>query len=231
MDAFFKTFEVLKITRDNLEFVKRNPQTLGNQKTIWANEILRALNVEVESKGQVCLDRPLLLLGNHIGYLDIPLLMAKTPEISFLAKSSLKYWPIFGKCMAMIDVIFVNRNNKDSRLGARHQISRALVHDQKRIVIFPSGTTTLNEEKPWRNGGFELAQQTGASVQFFRISYSPLRKVAYIEKDFFPKHLLALAKESQIQATIEFSEPVQIKDLAQQRDLGYKWVQEIHSKN
>ena len=51
------------------------------------------------------------------------------------------------------------------------------------ITIFPSGTTRLTEDQPWKKGAFEIAKDAKVPVQLFKLDYSPLRELAYINDD------------------------------------------------
>lgn len=182
-------------------------------KSEWAQNILCLLNVELKIIGQISESESMLFVGNHISYLDIPLLMSNVSSLSFVAKKEISFWPVFGTAAKKIETVFVEREKGASRGQARQGIREAL-NKGSRIVIFPSGTTCLSESKSWRRGAFEIAQELGLYVQPFRISYRPLRKVAYIDEDVFVIHLYKLSSFDKIQAEIEFHEPVKITDAA-----------------
>lgn len=202
--VFSKTFYYLKKSKnmnENVELVKRN----------WAQEILKSVSIKVNVIGEVSDDSSMLFVGNHISYLDIPLLLAHVNKLSFVAKKELKSWPIFGAAAQRIDTVFVKRESKISRSAARESVQTA-IREGKRIAIFPSGTTCVSESKIWRNGVFKIASDANCLVQPFRITYSDMRTAAYIDKDFFPAHLLKVCKSQELSATIEFHEPVKITD-------------------
>lgn len=177
-------------------------------------DTLKKLNVELEVVGKITDDYSVIFVGNHISYLDIPLLMARAKNISFVAKQELKSWPVFGEAAKKIDTVFVKRDSADSRKSARQSVQEA-VSQGKRVVIFPSGTTCMYEDKPWKKGAFHIAHDTNSLIQPFRISYAPMRLVAYIDKDFFPLHLYNLCRSNKahgktVKAKIEFHEPIKV---------------------
>ena len=43
----------------------------------WAQEIVSNLKVDLEISGEISENRSLIFFGNHISYLDIPILMSK----------------------------------------------------------------------------------------------------------------------------------------------------------
>jgi lyso-ornithine lipid O-acyltransferase len=191
----------------------------------WAFETLRKFKVSMEVIGQISHQKPMLYLGNHVSYFDIVLLMATVPSISFVAKKELSRWPLFGHAARATKTIFVQRESTNSRKKARRAIEEGLERKQ-RIVLFPSGTTCLNEKKPWRRGAFEIAQQNNVMVQPFRLTYNPLRSLAYIDDDFFPTHLYQLTRLPSIQAKIEFHPPVSIENAERDCEKWWAWTRD-----
>lgn len=189
-------------------------EDIESLKTQWTSELLRHLNIEVEIQGALSEQSPLLLVGNHIGYLDILLLLSAGSNLSFVSKKELASWPILGTAARKADTIFVQREKACSRKSAREEIRRCLVEEKKRVVVFPSGTTCMNESKPWKRGVFELAFENRIPIQPFRIQYEPLRPVAYIDDDQFFSHLMELTSLKKIKATLEFHSPIMVEDAA-----------------
>lgn len=206
-----KSISVFTETYKYLQLAQNPENDLQNLKSQWARDTLKKLNIHFEISGEVAEQPSILLVGNHISYLDIPLLMAAHPEISFVAKKELKSWPVFGTAARKLQTVFVERENGDSRRKARQAIHQAL-DEGKKVTIFPSGTTSVSEAKLWRKGAFEIAHERNCWIQPFRISYFPLRSAAYIEDDVFPFHLYQLAGLSTVKARIEFHKPVKVSN-------------------
>lgn len=192
----------------------------------WAQEFLSRLRVELEICGEISEQQSLLFLGNHISYLDIPLLMSTVRGLSFVAKEEISAWPVIGAAAKKVETVFVKRESGSSRKMARQSIQEALEKGQ-RVALFPSGTTCLYENKSWRKGAFEIAHEQDLFFQPFRISYSPLRAVAYIDDDFLPVHLYNLLGHERIHAKIEFHEPVKIKDPIADCEYWQNWTREF----
>ena len=157
MTAVYHTWSIFYQPHVHLTKAKKNPHLTNRLKTIWAKKILGIVNVDVKVIGIPSLEPSLLLLGNHISYLDIPLLMAACEDISFVSKSELRQWPIIGAAAQLMGTVFVQRDNRNSRQLAKQQIGE-LLQNNRRIALFPSGTTCIREAKPWRNGPFEIAR-------------------------------------------------------------------------
>jgi 1-acyl-sn-glycerol-3-phosphate acyltransferase len=193
----------------------------------WLTKFFSQLNLDLKIHGKPDLGRGVLFVGNHIGYLDIPILLSTIPQVSFVAKKEIGSWPVFGSAAKRIDTIFVSRNDKKSRVNAKRQMQRA-IENGARIAVFPSGTTSIDESKPWRIGTFQVAKETQCLVQAFRIHYQPLRKVAYIDRDFFPTHLCRLFEEKSVAASIEFSDVLQIQDPMADSVRIQQWTQGVY---
>lgn len=215
----------LGIVTETYKYLRRseNPEeVLENLKGGWAQSILEKIKLQVEVVGRPTSQSSILFVGNHMSYIDIPLLMNTIGNVSFVAKHEIASWPIFGKAAEKMETVFVKRENTNSRLLAREAVTQAL-HEGKRVVVFPSGTTSLNESKMWKKGAFYIAKEVGVQVQPFRISYSPARAIAYIDQDFFPAHLYNLFKFKNLSAKIEFHEPVYVSDVSENCIYWYYW--------
>ena len=222
LESVRTTLGVFTRTYSYLRRAKSPSADVEQLKIDWARETLSSVGVEAQVIGRPERSGPLFLVGNHISYLDIPLLMWSSPGVSFLAKSEIQKWPAIGLGAKVIGTTFVKRESKVERASARVEIARA-VRAGAKIALFPSGTTTLDESKPWRLGVFDIAHTQGFPVQPFRIRYTPLRTAAYIDRDLFPAHLFKLAKSEGVQAVIEFHAPVRIEDPAEDALKWWNW--------
>ena len=180
-------------------------------KVSWAREMLRLLRVEVTVTGQPFSGHPAVFVGNHLSYIDVLLLMREVPGVSFVAKKELSSWPLFGSASRAAGTVFVDRACLGSRMRVKKELESALL-EGRRLAIFPSGTTTLHEETEWKKGAFRLAADSGTPLQAFRISYSPLRKAAFLGNDGLLTHLFRACAGFPIKATLEFAEPVMVTD-------------------
>lgn len=168
---------------------------------------------------------PALLVGNHISYVDIPLLMTYIP-VAFVAKKQLAAWPIFGAAMRCVGTVFVDRDNRESRRKVSEALAPRIQDDRQSVVVFPSGTTTTDETREWRQGAFLIAKQFDLPVQPFRIYYEPLRPLAFLLEDSFLGHLWNLLRCGGFRAVIEFHPPVRVGDVAADTLKWWNWARE-----
>ena len=197
----------------------------------WAYEVLDLLGFKLHLSGSP--DKAtgnLIFIGNHISYLDIIVLFAVYPEAVFLSKSEVRHFPIIGAAAKRVGTLFVNRSSRESKAQARAEIQRLLEKPQShhKIAVFPSGTTTLNEELPWKTGIFKIARDTNTPIQPFKVFYTPQRECAYIDKDNLFKSLMQLFKLKNKKIEFIWGHAFKISD----GDLNYQietvraWTQE-----
>lgn len=154
---------------------------------------------------------PCLYVSNHVGYLDIPLLMSQMP-LTFVAKTEVEQWPLFGAGAAAAGTVFVKRDNMKSRQSVLEAIGKAIAEDGKSIALFPEGTSSMGV-LPFKKGGFAVAMERGFKVQPIRIHYRPMRRAAFIKDDSFSPHYWKVLREGGLDASIEYFEARNIKDL------------------
>lgn len=230
LNSLSRSLKIFPRTLTYLNLSKNSDANTELMKMQWAMEVIERLNIQIEIINQPTDEKGILFVGNHISYVDIPLLLRCIPEVSFVAKKEVGTWPIIGPAAKKINTVFVDRNNKENRNGIRESISQAL-QDGRRIVIFPSGTTAENENTKWKKGALEIAQRGSFKIQPFRIDYFPLRDVAYIDKDTLLLHLIKMSQKKSIQARIEFHPPVEVRDSVADSEYWRHWTQQQKIKD
>lgn len=100
--------------------------------------VLAILNVHVKVVGELSAARPLLLVSNHVSYMDIPII-ASVIEARFTPKSEIARWPLIGYCCKLFDCIFIDRNPKQIAKG-QEDLSTALAEGSI-VSLFPEATT------------------------------------------------------------------------------------------
>ena len=92
------------------------------------------LNVKITVVGEVP-TQPAIIMANHRSYVDVLALISKVPAV-FVAKASVKKWPLIGWGGNALDTLWVERSDKDSRRKTRKQLKNRL-EANKSVVIFP----------------------------------------------------------------------------------------------
>lgn len=187
----------------------------------WGQEILEILNIKLDVQGRA-MSEPGLLVGNHLSYLDIAVILSQKPTL-FLGKAELLRWPVIGKTMALVNMPTVKRSKTSSRRQARELIKEQIFGLRDSVCVFPSGTTSLDFNKPWRQGALALAGGGQVPCQGFFLDFKPRRTCAYIDRDTFIPHLIRLCRESSIEARLVWSEPFTVTDPVKQTAQLQDW--------
>ena len=122
-------------------FALRFAPSLSKRIPIWINRIiLVALGVRLHVRGEPDARRPLLLVANHVSWLDIPVLFALAP-VRFVAKSEVADWPVIGWMARLARTLFIERGNHGAVKDKAREVEEALRAGDL-VVIFPEGTTS-----------------------------------------------------------------------------------------
>ena len=108
----------------------------------WSQRLLRMLGVETRPDGLPVAGLPgnLLIVANHISWLDIFVLNALQPS-RFIGKSEIKRWPLVGRLVAGCGTLFLERGRRRDAHRVNQQ-ARDVLAAGETIAIFPEGTTT-----------------------------------------------------------------------------------------
>ena len=180
----------------------------------WGRMLLRILRVQVVQQGHPPAGGG-FLISNHLSYIDI-LLLGASGGGSFVAKSEIESWPIFGRLCRVGEVIFVRRNLKRDIPRVIDEIRRRL-EIASTILVFPEGTSTGGDAvAPFRPSLLAPAAEGDIPVHWAAISYHtepddpPAKEVVCWWGGMgFGPHILRLMGLRRFQARIEFgSEPI-----------------------
>ncbi len=185
-----------------------DPQLRHDLKT-WAQKICRAFDVRVSVRGEPMETGAGILVGNHMSYVDVPVLMSMEP-LSFVAKAEVRSWPIIGSAAAGFGVIFIERSSEKSRKDTSETLRKAIREDNRRVVVFPEGTTSLRG-LPWRAGVFKLAQEHQLPMQAMSICYLPAEPLAF-ESPSMLEHVMKLPEAGPIEAIVTFGPSFFVND-------------------
>lgn len=196
---------------------------------------LAVIGVRRTVVGRPATERPLLMASNHASWLDICLLGAITP-VSFVAKSEIADWPVFGTFARLQRSIFVDRARRSATGAVSRQIADRMTAGDA-IVLFAEGTSgDGNRVLPFRSalvGATQAAMSSNggavASIQPVSIAYThrnglPLGRrgrpeVAWYGDLEFVPHLWSVLRNGAIDATITFGAPIRVDAVADRKAL------------
>ena len=101
--------------------------------------LCRLFGLRVRAIGKPVQGRGVLMLANHTSYFDI-LALSCVAKVSFVAKSEVAGWPLFGTLARLQETVFVERARRAQTGEARDQIRERLLAGDA-LVLFPEGTS------------------------------------------------------------------------------------------
>ena len=131
---------------------------------VWSSEMLGLIAIKLIVNGQPASNGPMLLVANHISWLDITSLHAAR-YCRFVSKADIKKWPVIGTLATGVGTLFIERESRrDAMRVVQHMTTRLREGDV--IGIFPEGTTSDGRSLlPFHANLFEAAIAAGAPVQ------------------------------------------------------------------
>ncbi len=135
----------------------------------WGKVLLKLLRVDVEVRGRPPAEGGVVVC-NHLSYIDILILGAGVGG-SFVAKSEIEGWPIFGRLCHVGEVIFVRRSVKRDIPRVIREIDRRLEAGSP-VLIFPEGTSTGGDDvAPFRPSLLAPAAEGRIPVHYAALKY------------------------------------------------------------
>lgn len=168
---------------------------------IWVSGV----KVTVIGEENVPKDTPVLYIGNHRSFFDIPLTYPRCPiRTGYVSKMELKKVPLLSTWMKRLHCLFLDRN--DIKQGLK-TILEAIekVKSGISICIFPEGTRNKNQDEtellPFHEGSFKIASKAKCPIIPMAINNS-----VNIWEAHFPK-------VTPCHVVIEYGKPIYVDEL------------------
>ncbi|WP_369185104.1 lysophospholipid acyltransferase family protein [Streptomyces sp. Y1] len=189
----------------------------------WARTVLRALGVTVYLTGAgtaagtgvagaAGAGGGVLVVANHVSWLDIPLLAAGRPGRS-LAKTEVRQWPVLGPLVAWGGTVFLDRDRLRTLPATVAAVAEVLRGGQP-VIVFPEGSTWCGlESGRFRPALFQAAVDAGALVQPVTIRYRltdgrPTSVPAFVGDDGLLTSLARVVAVRGLVAEVTFRPPI-----------------------
>lgn len=136
--------------------------------------LCKILRVKVEVTGPLPQPGPALLVGNHISWLDIPIIGSLFP-VSFVAKKEIGSWPLVSHLAKLQGTVFVDRIRRQTVLKSRYQMQCRLKAGE-RLVLFPEGTSHNGKALlPFKSSFFSAVAGLDVPVIPFTLVFTHIR--------------------------------------------------------
>jgi 1-acyl-sn-glycerol-3-phosphate acyltransferase len=130
----------------------------------WARTLLKRLDVELKVVGAPPQQGPLLLVSNHISWVDILALHAAC-QCRLVAKADVQQWPVIGTLATGGGALYVQRESRRDAMRVVDRMAQAL-QDGDILAVFPEGTTSDGDSVlPFHGNLIQAAITANAPVQ------------------------------------------------------------------
>jgi 1-acyl-sn-glycerol-3-phosphate acyltransferase len=136
----------------------------------WAARMLQVLAIELRVEGQPPAKGPMLLVANHLSWLDI-LVVHAARHCRFVAKSDVRHWPLIGPLATGAGTLYIERDKRRDALRVVHHMAESLRAGEI-VAVFPEGTTGDGTQVlPFHANLFQAALSADAPVQPVALRY------------------------------------------------------------
>jgi 1-acyl-sn-glycerol-3-phosphate acyltransferase len=178
----------------------------------WAREMLKRLGVELKIVGAPMHAGPMLLVSNHVSWVDIVALYVARP-CRFVSKSDVEHWPLVGALATGCDTLFMRRGSRGDAMRMVHRMTRALKAGDI-LAVFPEGTTSDGSSVlPFHSSLIQAAISADAPVQAAALqilnseSGESSRAVSYIGDESLVGSIWRTLCARQLCAVVTFGAP------------------------
>ena len=130
----------------------------------WSLQLLACAGVSLRVLGEPPRGGPVMLVANHLSWLDIPVMHAAR-YCRFVSKSDVQAWPIVGALATAGGTLYIERASRRDAMRMVHALRDALL-DRQILAVFPEGTTGDGRELlPFHANLLQAPLAAGAPVQ------------------------------------------------------------------
>ena len=123
-----------------LVFPRLTPEQRQLRTQVWSLAMLRCIRIQLIVKGDPGVNGPLLIVANHMSWLDITALHAAR-FCRFVSKADIKKWPFIGRLASGIGTLFIERESRRDAMRVVHRMTQSLQAGDV-LGVFPEGTTS-----------------------------------------------------------------------------------------
>jgi 1-acyl-sn-glycerol-3-phosphate acyltransferase len=179
----------------------------------WSLRMLQlcGMRLVVHNDG-VRLDEGVLVVANHISWIDIYVINAWRPT-PFVSKAEIRKWPVVGWCAQQLGTVFIQRERRSDAKRIMHELADRL-NSGELMCVFPEGTTTDGVQLlPFHANMFQAAVSASRPVQPVCLMYEDAQgrqstAPAYIDEMSLGESLDALLRGGPLTAHVYVGAPL-----------------------
>ncbi|MBK6902524.1 MAG: 1-acyl-sn-glycerol-3-phosphate acyltransferase [Saprospirales bacterium] len=192
------------------------------RRRVWAVKCSQLVGVRIDVDEPPVVEGPALYVSNHRSYYD-PVAVLRDVEALPVAKAEVSGWPFIGFAARSTGVMWVIRENRESRKQTVEAIEDTL-NEGHSVLIYPEGTThTELKSMPFRQGAFRVAAALGTPVIPIAIEYSRPED-AWIGSSTFIPHFLTVFGRRRIYIKMRYGAPLTDTDPERLLQRTQEWI-------
>jgi lyso-ornithine lipid O-acyltransferase len=195
------------------------------------------LGVRIRVVGKRMREHPLLIVSNHVSWLDISVITALAPVV-FVAKREVSTWPLFGLLAKLQRSVFVDRSRRHKTQEVNSEIAQRLAEGDP-VVLFGEGTSSDgNRVLPFRTALIGAARDALAEAEHARRVWIQPLSIAYTRLLGLPlgrqhrplvawyggaplwPHLLGIARRGGIDVVVSWGDPVAFDETSDRKTVA-----------
>ncbi|MBB5215821.1 lysophospholipid acyltransferase family protein [Parapusillimonas granuli] len=162
--AFVATWIVLGLLSVTLIFPFAPLRMRSYMVLHWSRGLMLLCGVGIRVYGSARRAGPVMLVANHVSWIDIFVLNAVRPT-AFIAKSDIRRWPVIGWLVEGAGTVFIERGRRHAIRAVGHQMKTRFSQGEA-VGLFPEGTTSPGYEvAPFHSSLFDAAIRANVDIQ------------------------------------------------------------------
>lgn len=178
----------------------------------WAQGMLAVMGVRLVVQGTPPVAGPMLVVSNHLSWLDILALHA-AQHMRFVSKAGVKQWPVLGTLSTGGGSLYLERERPRDAMRVVHHMTKALRAGDL-VAIFPEGTTSNGQGLlPFHANLLQAAISADSPVQPTALRFADAatgqtsQAPRYIDDDNLLTSLWNTLRAPPLLAIVRFGEP------------------------
>lgn len=181
-----------------------------------------------------------LYVANHISWMDIPMMAARLPVCSFVAKSEVGDMAVVGFLADLQRTIYVTRERRQEAAAQADSIAGRL-RDGDNVILFPEGTSNDGVHLlPFKTTLFAVLDAPGCedvriqplSIAYTRLNGMPMTRNRLIEVSWIgdldlAPHAADVLRMGRLEAAVMCHAPVRRRDFADRKALARHCEREV----
>jgi 1-acyl-sn-glycerol-3-phosphate acyltransferase len=210
-------------------FPRLTPAERNARVQAWSLRLLQIMGVTLEVQGTPPAHGPVLVICNHLSWLDISSIHAAC-HLRFVSKAGVRHWPVIGTLASGAGSLYIERERQRDALRVVHHMTEALRNGDM-IGVFPEGTTSDGRGLlPFHANLLQAAISSGAPIvpAALRFADAATRETSqaprYIGDDNLLTSLWNTLRAPPLLAIVRFGEPQDSHGRARRA-----WAQSLHA--